>query len=92
VGRLKSWLFNVYVAANMLLCAVFGFGRSLPRETISGWLGRAFLDAALIGKYRPFVAFFHRLVDRIYFWEPDHCQVTADQESEARKALKYGAE
>lgn len=78
MGRLKGWLFNMYVASNMLLCAVFGFGFSLPRETISGCVGRAFSKSLI-----------RRLIDLIYFWEPDHCKVTAEQEAEARKALRY---
>jgi hypothetical protein len=89
MGRLKDWAFNVYVALNMLVCAVLGFGRSHPRETISGWLGRTYLTSALIGRHLPIVGFFHRLVDRLYFWEPDHCHETAEQEAEARKALRY---
>ena len=76
--RLKSWLFNVYVATNMLLCAILMLGASKPRETISGYIGRK-------NRY----GFFHRLVDWIYSFEPDHCKVTADQEAEARKALHY---
>lgn len=82
MGRLKSWLFNVYVACNMLLCAVLMLGTSRPRETISGWIGRTLEPKSWLV----------RIVDAIYFWEPDHCHVTAEQEAEARKALHYGAE
>jgi hypothetical protein len=89
MGALKSWLFNVYVACNMLLCAVFAFGKSRPRETISGCLGRVYEDAVELGKDRPVVKCFARLVDWIYFWEPDHCRVTAAQEAASRKPLGY---
>lgn len=79
-------LFTVYVAANMALCAVLFVAWALPRETISGLIGRW---AQASGKKAKFAQYAAKVIDRIYFWEPNHCQVTADQEAEARKALHY---
>lgn len=79
-------LFTVYVAANMALCAVLFVAWALPRETISGLIGRW---AQLPGWQGSFGLRAARVIDRIYFWEPNHCKVTAEQEAEARKALKY---
>lgn len=79
-------LFTVYVAANMALCAVLFVAWALPRETISGLVGRWAQEA---GKKAQFAQCAAKLIDRIYFWEPNHCKVTAEQEAEARKALKY---
>lgn len=90
--RLKNWLFNVYLAFNMLFCAVLAFGVSRPRETISGCLGRTKKLATERGKRRPIIAFFNALVDRLYFWEPNHCRVTAEMEAKAREALGYKPE
>lgn len=73
---LKQGLFNVYVALNMLLCSVIFFRSAQPRETISGYLGRKHCGGTAA-----------RWVDRLYFWEPDHCCVVSKQEAEARKAL-----
>ena len=79
-------LFVVYVAVNMALCAVIFVAWALPRETISGLVGRW---AQGEGKRATFARSVAKVIDRIYFWEPNHCKVTADQEAEARKALKY---
>lgn len=43
---MKRAAFNIYVALNMLLCAVVFFGCGKPRETISGLTGRK------VGAYR----------------------------------------
>jgi hypothetical protein len=78
--------FVVYVAMNMALCAVLFVPWALPRETISGLIGRW---AQGSGKKAKFARHAAKVIDRIYFWEPNHCKVTAEQEAEARKALRY---
>ena len=78
--------FVVYVAMNMALCAVLFVPWALPRETISGLIGRW---AQGSGKKAKFAQYAAKVIDRIYFWEPGHCRVTAEQEAEARKALRY---
>lgn len=78
--------FTVYVAANMALCAVIFVAWALPRETISGLIGRWAQEPGWQGSFGRGAA---KVIDRIYFWEPNHCKVTAEQEAEARKALKY---
>lgn len=77
IKRLKSILFNIWVAVDMLLCAVLlaPFG-SLPRETISGFIGRQ----ALMNK-KPMI-----VVAKTIDWfarERGHCGETAMAESDA---------
>ncbi len=69
-------IFNVYVAVNMLVASLIPGGR--PRETISGRVGRCWPGSLAA-----------RLIDRLHYWEPDHCSVTARQEQSARAALCY---
>lgn len=75
--RLKSILFNIWVAVDMLLCAVLlaPFG-SLPRETISGFIGRQ----ALMNK-KPMI-----VIAKTIDWfarERGHCGEAAMAESDA---------
>lgn len=74
-------VFNLYVAVNMLLCAVIFFPWAQPRETISGFLGR------MTFKQHYWAWFCAKLVDKLYFWEEAHCGETAISENEARLAL-----
>lgn len=78
--------FTLYVAANMALCAVIFVAWALPRETISGLIGRWAQGDGWQGRFGRSAA---KVIDRLYFWEPNHCRVTADWEAEARKALRY---
>lgn len=73
-------LFVLYVAANMLLCALLFSPWALPRETVSGLLGRYSGTNALarIGA---------ACVNLLYWWHPDHCRDIARIEAEARKVL-----
>jgi hypothetical protein len=73
----------IYVAGNMLVCAVVMAPWALPRETISGFFGRLRIEGRLIGRIGA------AIIDLFHWWEPDHCRVTARQEHEARRAL-YG--
>ena len=81
-------VFVLYVAANMALCAVLFVAWALPRETISGLIGRCAQCSGMRGALGRYAS---KVVDLIYFWEPNHCHVTAEQEAEARKALRYEA-
>lgn len=78
-------LFNVYVCANMLVCAVVFAPWALPRETVSGLLGRWQKRErgvkALIGRALGAV------VNLIYFWEPNHCVEVFIAEEKAREIL-----
>lgn len=85
LARLGHWLlcrlFVLYVASNMMLCAVIFAPWALPRETISGLLGRYMFRgsrAARVGAW---------IVDRIYFWEPNHCIEVFLCERDARLVL-----
>lgn len=83
--RALTQLFALYIAANMALCAVLFFPWALPRETISGLLGR--WQCTDTG-WKPIVALvLVPIVNRIYFWEPDHCRQTYMIEKRAREIL-----
>jgi len=78
-------LFVVYVAANMAVCALLFAPWALPRETVSGLLGRWKSGAAPVKRRFALVASW--VVDRIYFWEPNHCVEVFLAERDARKVL-----
>lgn len=67
---------RIYLALNMLVASLLPGG--LPRETISGRVGRSWPDSVLC-----------RLIDFIHAHEPDHCALTARLELAARRELGY---
>jgi hypothetical protein len=77
--------FVVYVAINMALCSVVFAPWAMPRETISGLLGRWLLTET--GIKRAVAVVIGALVDSLYFWEPDHCRETYKIEKRAREIL-----
>ena len=78
-------VFTVYVATNMMVCALVFAPWALPRETVSGLLGRWKCGKGRIK--RPFAVGASWVVDHIYFWEPNHCVEVFLCESEARRVL-----
>jgi hypothetical protein len=78
-------LFVLYVAANMAVCAVLFAPFALPRETVSGLLGR--WKSRRSGLRKAFGTFGAAVVDRIYCWEPDHCNQVYLIEAKARAVL-----
>ncbi len=77
MGRsVRLYVFRVYIAVNMLLASLLPGG--LPRETISGRVGRCWPDTRL-----------SRAIDLFHPWEPDHCRLTARQERNVRRAMCY---
>ena len=83
--RFVCQLFVVYVATNMALCALLFAPWAMPRETISGLLGRWKEGPA--GWRQSFAVVAAAVVDRIYFWEPNHCFEVYRCEREARAVL-----
>jgi hypothetical protein len=77
-------LFVLYVAANMAVCAILFAPWALPRETVSGLLGRWKCGK---GWKRKFAVVASWIVDRIYFWEPNHCIEVYLCEAQARQVL-----
>lgn len=82
---MKRVLFNIYVACNMLLCSVLFAPWALPRETISGLLGRWVTTVSGLRQKIGLCLGF--LVDRLYFWEPNHVVETFKVEAKAREVL-----
>ena len=83
--RLRCQVFTVYVASNMAVCALVFAPWALPRETVSGLLGR--WKYGHRGVKKSFARAASWVVDRIYFWEPNHCVEVYLCEREARKVL-----
>ncbi len=82
---LKCQAFVVYVATNMAVCAILFAPWALPRETVSGLLGRWKRHGGPVK--RRFARAAAAVVDRIYFWEPNHCVEVYKCEAEARRVL-----
>ena len=76
-------LFVVYVACNMLTCALLLLPWAYPRETISGFIGRY----AMYG--RRWARAVEWVIDRLYFLEHRHCATTYLQEAKIRIELGY---
>ena len=83
--QLRCQAFVVYVATNMAVCAAIFAPWALPRETVSGLLGRWKCGKGRIK--RPFAVGASWVVDRIYFWEPNHCIEVYLCEAQARQVL-----
>ena len=77
--------FVAYVALNMTLCAVLFLPWAEPRETISGLLGR--WCETETGRKQRVGCWLARLVDRLYFWEKDHCREVFRVEHKVREVL-----
>lgn len=73
----------IVVALNILICSIVFAPWVLPRETVSGILGR--WAASERGWKRAFGRRGSLIVDWIYYWEPDHCQLAYTLEREARR-------
>jgi hypothetical protein len=84
-GVVKRVAFNIYVACNMLVCSIVFAPWALPRETVSGLLGR--WASTERGLKRRFGMCAGSVVDVIYFWEPNHCYETFKIERKAREIL-----
>lgn len=74
------WLFRVYLSVNMLIAAIMPWSK--PRETISGMCGRLSANCVV-------ARVFAIVIDKLYWYEIDHCADTARCESRARKVLGY---
>lgn len=83
--RIRCQAFVVYVATNMAVCAVVFAPWALPRETVSGLLGR--WKCGHKGLKKSFGNAAAVVVDLIYFWEPNHCVEVYRCEADARKVL-----
>lgn len=85
VAGVKRGAFVLYLVSNMTICAVVFMPWALPRETVSGLLGR-WRDTESGWKARVARALCP-VIDRIYFWEPDHCRYVYRLEEQAREIL-----
>jgi len=82
---LKSSAFTLYLATNMSVCAIVFLPWAQPRETVSGLLGR-WRETETGWKHR-IASVLCPLVDRIYWWDANHCAEVYRLEMEARKVL-----
>lgn len=81
----KRIAFNLYVSCNMLVCSVVFAPWALPRETVSGILGR-WMTTESGRRLRVGIAL-GRAVDLIYFWEKNHCVEVFRLEAQSREIL-----
>jgi len=78
--RAYRTIYHLRLALNMFWCALLLWPfETMPRETISGFLGRNYAN----GRF----ACFARFVDWIHPHESDHCMATAVLEAKSREAL-----
>jgi hypothetical protein len=84
-SRFLARVFVLYIVINMALCAIAFLPWALPRETISGLLGRWISTER--GWKRIAGLLMGALADRIYFWEPNHCVEVYRCEHRAREVL-----
>jgi hypothetical protein len=83
--NLKLVIFPLYVALNMLVCAIVFFPWALSRESVSGLLGRWLVDGSC---WQVNIAYILSApIDRWH--EKDHCRNTYAYEKAMRVAL-YG--
>lgn len=83
--RFLSRVFVLYIVLNMALCAVVFLPWALPRETISGLLGRWISTER---GWKRFVGLLlGAIADAIYWWEPNHCVEVYKCEHQAREVL-----
>lgn len=69
----------------MLACALLFLPWALPRETISGLLGRWRVTGSGLRWWFGYAA--GGVVDALFRWEPDHCVQVYLQERDARKVM-----
>lgn len=84
---IKRRLFCVYICLNMLTAALLFFPWILPRETISGFVGRQWLHSKEDSLHEFWFMILCALINLLYFWEPNHCVEVYRSEHEARKVL-----
>lgn len=78
--RCYRTIYHVRLALNMLWCALFLWPfKTMPRETISGFLGRNYANGRFVT--------LARFVDWLHPHEVEHCISTAVLEARAREAL-----
>lgn len=83
MDKLIQQLYAVALAVNALVTAIVFFPWVLPRETFSGFIGRK----ADVDK-NPLARLVAPLVNRLCFWEENHCWFTAWQEFKARRCFR----
>jgi len=76
LSALKRWAFRVYIALNMVLCAMLPYSK--PRETISGMIGRLAPRSLLADA-----------VDACHPHHENHCAEVSRAEREGRQVLGY---
>jgi len=85
----KRQLFVPYVALGIIACSILFLPWAMPRETLSGLMGRWSLFEG--GWKRRFGGAASAMIDWMYSWEPDHCLEVATVEAKSRELLYPGA-
>lgn len=82
MDKLMAQAYAVSIGLNTLVTALVFAPWVLPRETFSGFIGRQADSGSKIAKC------IEQIVNRICFWEEEHCWYTAWQEKEARRCFR----
>lgn len=85
IRAVRFRLFCVYVCLNMLLAAMLFLPWILPRETISGFIGRCYVMGN--GIVSALAALPMLAIDAVFFWERNHCIEVFKCERQARAFL-----
>ena len=64
---------NLLIALDQLLYVIITLGSADPDETGSSAAWRLECDGKFFGFFRP-------VIDTLFFWEPDHCRLSYEQE------------
>lgn len=81
--------YSLFLAMNMLACAVLFFPWCLHRETLSGFVGRMRYALSSPRWLSDLFALPELVINLLFITEHDHCRATARQEEHLRHDL-YG--
>ncbi|HDR1692666.1 DNA helicase UvrD [Pasteurella multocida] len=77
--KLKRWSYHVVIAIDQLFNALTW---GSPDETLSS---RAYRGAVLAGKPKKKWKFFHAAINKLFFWQNNHCKQAYLSEVERRQ-------
>lgn len=82
MDKLIDQAYAVSIGLNTLITSLIFAPWVLPRETFSGFIGRQADSGSKIAQR------IEQIVNRLCFWEAEHCWLTAWQERRARECFR----
>jgi hypothetical protein len=87
-------IFRIYIALNMLLASLLPGART--RSSVSGYIGERALRydraAGTPPKSLRLANWLAIYIDKVHYWDPNHCRVTFEQERQCRAILYHDRE